>query len=167
MGQETKENLLAAFAGESQAHMKYLIFADKADKEKRPNVARLFRATALAERIHATNHFNALSMLGKTDANLQAGIDGENYEVEEMYPAFMAVAEREDEKKAMRSMKWAVEAEKTHAVLYTTAKEAVDADKDAEFGDIYVCDTCGWTVSGDAPDKCPICGANHKHFTKF
>ena len=116
MGQMTKENLLAAFAGESQAHMKYLIFADKAEKEKRPNVARLFRANALAERIHATNHLKELGMIGKTDANLQAGIDGETFEFEEMYPAYRAVAELQGQKRALRIMEWAMEAEKSHAV---------------------------------------------------
>ena len=167
MGQMTKENLLAAFAGESQAHMKYLIFAEKADKENRPNVARLFRATALAEKVHATNHLKALDMVGNTDENLQTGIDGETYEFEEMYPAFKAVAELQEQKKAIRIMDWAMEAEKTHAVLYSTAKEAVSAGKDVDFGDIHVCDVCGWTVAGDAPDKCPVCGAKHNRFTKF
>ena len=163
----TKENLLAAFAGESQAHMKYLIFAEKADKEKRPNVARLFRATALAEKVHAANHLKVLNMIGNTDENLAMGIAGETYEVEEMYPAFKVVAELQEQKQALRFMDWAMEAEKTHAVLYSTAKESVSAGKDADLGDIYVCDLCGWTVAGDAPDKCPICGANHKNFTKF
>ncbi len=167
MHKMTKANLEAAFAGESQAHMRYLIFADKAEKEGFPNVARLFRAIAYAERVHATNHFKALGNLGKTTENLEAAIGGETYEVEEMYPAFVAVAELQEEKKAVRSNRWAAEAEKVHAEMYDTAKKAVEESKDAEVGQVYVCSACGWTGEGEPPDKCPLCGAKKEMFVVF
>ena len=167
MHKMTQANLEAAFAGESQAHMKYLAFADKAEQEGLPNVARLFRAIAMAERIHATNHLKTLGHVGKTAENLQAAIDGETFEVDQMYPAYIAVAEAQEEKRARRSMDWAMEAEKVHAEMYQQARKAVLAGNDAEVGDIYVCDACGWTVEGHPPDKCPICGVSHERFIKL
>jgi len=125
MHKMTQANLEAAFAGESQAHMRYLIFANKAEREGLPNVARLFRAISYAEQVHATNHFKALGNLGKTGDNLVAAVGGETYEVEEMYPAFGAVAELQEEKAAVRSNKWALEAEKVHAGMYEMARQAV------------------------------------------
>ncbi len=139
----TKANLEAAFAGESQAHMKYLIFADQAEKEGFPNVARVFRANAFAEQVHATSHFKVLEKLGDTPANLQTGIDGETFEVEEMYPAYNAVAELQEERGAARSTKWAREAEKVHAEMYKEAKKAVESKQDAKAVKIYVCPVCG------------------------
>jgi len=167
MSEMTKANLQAAFAGESQAHMRYLIFADRAEQEGLPNVARLFRAVAFAEQVHATNHFRALEMLGKTADNLQEAIGGETFEVNEMYPAYKAVAELQKEKKALRSMDWALQAEKVHAMMYGKAREAALAGKDTELGEIYICEVCGWTVEGEPPDKCPVCGASHKKFRKM
>lgn len=163
----TKANLEAAFAGESQAHMRYLIFAEKADQEGFPNAARLFRAVALAEQIHATNHFKALGLLGKTVDNLKEAMGGEDFEVEEMYPAYKVVAELQEEKRALRSMGWALEAEKVHSAMYGKAREAISGGNDVEIGDLYICDACGWTVEGHPPDKCPICGVSHERFTKF
>jgi rubrerythrin len=165
MREMTQSNLEAAFAGESQAHMKYKAFAEKAEKEGFANVARLFQAIAYAEEIHATKHLKTLGKVGSTAENLQAGIDGENYEVEEMYPAFLSVAEAQDEKRASITMEWAMEAEKTHSVIYDEARKAVLEGNDADFGDIHICETCGWTVSGEPPDQCPICKA--KKFKKF
>ncbi len=165
MRKMTKANLEAAFAGESQAHLKYLIFAAKAEQDGFSNVARLFRAIAYAEQVHATNHFKALGNLGQTAENLQAAIDGETYEVEEMYPAFKAVAELQEEKAAVRSNNWAMEAEKVHAGMYEKARQAVLDGKDAQVGDVYICEVCGWTVEGEAPDRCPLCGA--KKFARF
>lgn len=159
MRKMTEGNLQAAFAGESQAHMRYLIFADKAEKEGRANVARLFRAIAFAEQVHATNHYKVLDGVGGTADNLQVAINGETYEVEEMYPAFRAVAELQEQKGAVRSTTWALEAEKVHAELYGQAKAAVEGGQDVDVGDIYICEVCGWTGTGEAPDKCPLCGA--------
>jgi len=164
MHKMTQANLEAAFAGESQAHMRYLIFADEAEREGFPNVARLFRAISYAEQMHATNHFKALGKVGKTADNLMAAIGGETYEVEEMYPAFQAVAELQEEKAAVRSNKWALEAEKVHAGMYEMARQAVLADRDAEVGEVYICKVCGWTVEGEPPDRCPLCGARHEKF---
>ncbi len=163
----TEENLRAAFARESQAHMRYLIFANKAEKEERADVARLFRAIACAEQIHATNHFKALGDLRDSSGNLQMAYDGENYEVEEMYPAFNAVAKLQNEKGAQQSTNFAWEAEKVHAGMYQKAKQAVDSGKDADVGNVYVCQVCGWTLEGSAPDRCPLCGASQDKFRKF
>ncbi len=167
MRKMTEENLKGAFAGESQAHMKYLIFADKAEEEGRPNVARLFRAIAYAEQVHAANHLNVLGLMGSTSANLQVAIDGENFEVEEMYPAYRAVAELQGERRAIQSMNFALEAEKIHAGMYQKAKQAVDGGSDIKLGDVFICSVCGYTVEGEAPERCPVCGAVKNKFKKF
>ncbi len=163
----TEENLKAAFAGESQAHMKYTNFAERAEKEGRPNVARLFHATAFAERVHASNHLRALAGVEDTASNLTAAIEGETFEVEEMYPAYKAAAEAQGESKALRSMDWAMKAEVVHADLYAQARQAAQAGKDIEAQDIWVCTACGFTMEGTAPDVCPVCGAKHDKFRKF
>jgi len=163
----TKDNLEAAFAGESQAHMKYAIFADKADKEGYPEVARLFRAISYAERVHATNHLRELGGIGNTAANLEAAAAGENYENTEMYPAFDAVARLQEEKGAVRSIHFALEAEKIHEAMYTEAKGSIAAGKDIKSAAVYVCPVCGHTVNGEAPDKCPICGVPRDKYREF
>lgn len=167
MKEKSEENLKNAFAGESQAHMRYLAFADKAEKENLTNVARLFRANSFAEEIHATNHLRTLSGIGKTSENLKAAIEGETYEVEEMYPTFISMAQEEQEKGAETVTKWALEAEKVHAGLYKKAKEAVDNGEDMEFQPIQVCQVCGFTVEGEAPDQCPLCGSPKEKFSRF
>ena len=167
MREMTKQNLQAAFAGESQAHMKYLVFAQKAEDEGLTNVARLFRAIAFAEQVHATNHFKTLGQLGNSSQNLEAAIGGETFEVEEMYPSYIEVAKSQGESEAQRSMERAMEAEKVHASLYRRAKEAVDQGKDAEIGPIFICEKCGWTVEGEPPETCPLCGAPKEKFRKF
>ncbi|MEK7788547.1 MAG: rubrerythrin family protein [Planctomycetota bacterium] len=163
----TKENLKSAFSGESQAHMKYLMFADKAEEEGFKNIARLFRAIAFAERIHASNHLNALNGSNLTLDNLDIAIAGETFEVNEMYPAYKAVAELQDEKKAVKSMHYALEAEKIHATLYSEAKDTVKSGKDLEIGDVHICPVCGHTVVRKAPERCPICGIQGERFRKF
>ncbi len=167
MREMTKTNLEAAFAGESQAHMKYLIFADQAEKDGLTNVARLFRAIAYAEQVHATSHFKVMKKLAETSENLQVGINGETYEIEEMYPAFMAVAELQDERGAVRSTKWAREAEKIHAEMYTNAKLTVDKGQDPSIGKMNVCSVCGWTGEGNTPDNCPFCNAKKELIRTF
>jgi rubrerythrin len=167
MHKMTQANLEAAFAGESQAHTKYHIFAERAEREGFPNVARLFRAISYAELVHAAGHFKVLGELDKTEENLASAIAGETYEVKEMYPAFIAVAEVQDEKSAVRSNTWALEAEKVHAGMYEMARQAVLAGQDAEVGDVHICEVCGWTVEGEAPDRCPLCGARRERFRKF
>jgi len=163
----TQANLEAAFAGESQAHMKYLIFAEQAEREGFPNTARLFKANAYAEQVNATNHFRVLGKLAKTAGNLAVAIGGETYEVEEMYPAFQAVAELQEEKGAVRSSKWALEAEKMHAEMYSAAKAAVESGEDAQVGQVYICSVCGWTGEGEPPDNCPLCNAKKERFVTF
>lgn len=168
MKKMTEENLKNAFAGESQAHLRYLAFADKAERENFQNVARLFRANAFAEQVHATNHLKTLAGIKSTDDNLEEAIAGETFEVEEMYPAYVKVAEIQQEKGAQTVTRWALEAEKVHAQLYKKAKDAVVQQKDLEFKPIYVCQVCGFTVEGEeAPEVCPICGSPREKFTKF
>jgi len=153
MRKMTERNLRNAFAGESQAHMRYLIFAEKAEQEGLLNVARLFRAIAHAEFVHAKKHFRELGEVKKTVDNLQAAIDGETYEVEDMYPAFKAVAELQNEKGAVRTTGWALEAEKTHATMYQKAKQAVEKGKDIEVKTIYICKVCGYATEGENRQK--------------
>jgi len=168
MRKMTERNLRDAFAGESQAHMKYLIFAEKAEQEGLPNVARLFRAIAYAEFIHAKNHFRELGEIKKTVDNLQTVIEGETYEVEDMYPAFKAVAELQNEKGAVRTTGWALEAEKIHATMYQKAKQAVEKGKDIEVKTIYICKACGYTTEGEEPpEKCPVCDVPRNMFEAF
>ena len=167
MRKMTEENLRAAFAGESRAHMKYLIFSKKAEDEGYPNVARLFKAISFAEQVHATNHFRTLGDLGSSSDNLDSAISGETFEVEEMYPAYDAVAKLQDEKGAQKSIHYAVEAERVHAAMYRRAKEAVKSGKDLEVGKVYVCSMCGYTGEGEPPDRCPLCGAPKEKFQVF
>ena len=167
MRKMTEQNLRAAFAGESQAHMRYLIFSEKAEKENKKNLARLFKAIAFAEQVHATNHYRALGEINDSSKNLQVGVDGETYEVEEMYPAYNTIAQLQKEQSAIRTTHFALEAEKIHMEMYKKAKEVVDQGKDIEVGDIYICDVCGYTVEGEAPEVCPICGAKKERFKRF
>jgi rubrerythrin len=163
----TRDNLKAALAGESQAHIKYLAFSAQAEKEGKPNIARLFRAIAHAEQVHAINHLKELGGVGNTVANLEAAIDGESFEVEEMYAAYLAVAEEQGEKGAKRSMTYAVEAEKIHTEMYGDAKEAALADKDIDIGQVYICPVCGFTHIGEPPERCPVCKAKRDLFVAF
>ena len=167
MRKMTESNLLAAFAGESQAHMKYNIFADRAERERRPNLARLFRAIAFAERVHATNHLRELGLIKGSAENLQVAADGESFEINEMYPAYHNVAELQEERGAIRSTTYALEAEKDHLALYQEAQKAVAQNQDVSAGELWVCDVCGHTVVGDAPDVCPICKAKRDAYKKF
>ena len=122
----TEDKLRDAFAGESQAHMRYLNFADRSEKDGRTNVARLFQAAAYSEQIHASNHLRALDGIRTTAENLAEALAGETFEVEEMYPAYKAVAVEQGEKKAVRPMDWALAAEKVHASLYAHARQVVE-----------------------------------------
>jgi len=167
MKKMTEEFLKNALAGESQAHIKYAAFSDKARQENLSNVARLFKATSYAEQVHATSHFRTLGGIGKTAENLAAAVAGEIFEVTEMYDAYVAVADRQGETSAHRTFDWALKAEEAHAALYKRAQEAVAAGKDMSAGAIQVCPVCGFTLEGDAPDKCPVCGTPKDKFVKF
>ncbi len=167
MRKMTETNLKDAFAGESQAHMKYAIFADKAEAENLPEVARLFRAIAYAERVHAENHLKQLGGVAETAANLAEAMGGENFEVDEMYPAYDVVARLQEEKGAIRSIHFALEAEKIHAAMYDEARQAVLGGKDIPAAKVHVCPVCGHTVIGEAPDRCPVCNVPKDKYREF
>ena len=163
---KTKENLRIAFSGESQANRKYLAFAKKADLEGFPHIANLFRAAAHAETVHAHNHFKAMDGVQDTASNLQAAIEGENYEVVSMYPPMVTDAEAESDKRALRTFKWALEVEKIHEVLYRQAAETLNQGKDLPETEYYVCPICGYTHEGKMTEKCPVCGVTPEKFEK-
>ncbi len=163
----TSENLHAAFAGESQASRKYLYFAEKADASGQPQVARLFRAASEAETVHARNHLNAMNGIGSVADNLKAAVSGEYAEFTEMYPGFIAQADAEKNTQARISFNWANKVEQVHHALYQKALQAVQAGQKPETKTVYVCQRCGNTVEGDAPDTCPICGAAKSMFKKI
>lgn len=164
---DTKENLLAAFAGESQANRKYLAFAKKADEEGLKQIAKLFRAAAEAETVHAHAHLRVLGGIKTTKENLQEAVAGENHEFVNMYPAFIKTALEEGNKQAEISFRNAMVVEKIHHSLYSQALAAANSSKDLPSADIYVCQVCGNTVEGEAPEKCPICGVPKTRFTKI
>jgi len=163
---KSTENLQTAFAGESQANRKYLAFAKKAEEEGFPQIAKLFRAAAAAETVHATNHLKVMDGVKTTAENLQAAIAGENYEVTSMYPPMLATAETEADKRAARSFRWALEVEKIHEALYRKAAELLGKGKDAPVTEYYVCPICGYTHEGPMQDKCPVCGTPAEKFEK-
>ncbi len=167
LGKMTKKSLEEAFQGESMAHMKYLHFSDVAEEEGKDNIARLFRSIAYAERVHAGNHFEELGNIGDTTDNLEAGIEGEHFEVNSMYPAYRAIAELEEEYGAKTSINYALEAEKIHEDMYEKAKKAAEEDKDIELDDVYICPKCGYTHEGEPPENCPVCGLDSKKFKEF
>lgn len=163
----TEDDLGEAFSGESQTMNRYLFFAQKARSEGKDNIARLFRAAAEAERVHARNHVQALGMVKSTQENLQVAIDGENYEYTEMYPAFIQNAKKEGDSDAFESFQWAKQVEEKHESLYKEAKEAVTDGQDMKEDSFFVCQGCGYTADGEAPEKCPVCGAPKKRFKEI
>ena len=162
----TEDNLMAAFAGESQANRKYLAFAKKAEADGFKQIAKLFRAAAAAETVHALAHFRVAGHVKDTATNLEAAMAGEHYEFTTMYPGFIAAAVAEGNKGAQRSFERANAVEQTHHALYSEAFEAAKAGKDLPEGDLYVCGVCGHTVAGEPPDSCPVCGALRQKFSK-
>jgi rubrerythrin len=160
MDGKTLKNLKEAFAGESQANRKYLAFAAKAEQEGQKNAAKMFRAAAEAETIHAHSHLRAMKGIGTTTENLREGFEGETYEFESMYPPMLEAAEAAGEKEAYRSFKFAMEAEKVHANIYKRLLESLDSSEELEF---YLCTICG-NVELRPVDKCFICGAGAKAF---
>ena len=163
----TTENLQEAFAGESQANRKYLAFAKKAQKDGFPQVAKLFRAAAAAETVHAHAHLRVMKGVKTTAENLQAAIDGEGAEFKEMYPAFVAEAESEGNSAAAMSFRNAMAVEEVHHGLYGQALEAVEAESDLPEAPIWICPICGNTFVGDAPEKCPICVTPKNRFEEI
>jgi rubrerythrin len=163
----TYGNLQNSYAGESQAHVRYSVFAERAKTDGLGNIARLFEAAARSEEIHAGNHLKAMDGVQDTPSNLTAAAGGEEFEIEEMYPSYITLAEKQAEKRAMRTMNNALQAEKIHLALYRKAAEDLSAGKDIGKVDYYVCPVCGYTMEGEPPDICPICGARHETFIKF
>lgn len=164
MGTNSEQNLKDAFAGESQANRKYLAFAKQADKEGYAQAAKLFRAAAEAETIHAHSHLRALGGIKSTKENLQEAIAGETHEFTSMYPAMIAAAEAEGAEQALRSFRYANEVEKVHAALYAKALSALEAG--GETFDYFVCPVCGHTVEREAPESCVVCGVKGTMFVK-
>lgn len=163
---KTMDNLKSAFAGESQANRKYLAFARKAEEEGHPQVAKLFRAAAEAETIHALNHLRIMGEIKGTKENVGSAVAGETYEFKSMYPDYIEVAKAEGNAQAAWSFEVANKVEKVHADLYSKAEEALKGGKKLPEKDFYVCSVCGMTVEGTPPEKCPVCGAPKSKFCK-
>jgi rubrerythrin len=164
MMSNTQENLQAAFAGESQANRRYLFFAEKAEKDGQPQIARLFRAIAEAETVHARNHLSTSGNIKSTKENLEEAIGGEHYEFTKMYPEFIEQAKAEGVKRAEVTFDYANKVEKIHHSLYEKALKSLEGGQQPEGKSFFVCQVCGYTVEGAAPDKCPICGAPQSRF---
>jgi rubrerythrin len=160
---KTEQNLWDAFAGESQANRKYLAFAQKAEREGHAQIAKLFRAAAEAETVHAHAHLRTLGAVGSTAENLKTAVAGETHEFKAMYPEMIKTAIAEGDKNAERSFTYANEVEKVHAALYQKALDTIDHP---EVADYYVCSVCGYTCENEPPDTCPVCKAKAKAFSK-
>ena len=160
------ENLKDAFAGESQANRRYLAFAQKAENEGLTQVAKLFRAAAEAETIHALNHLRIIGQIRSTTENLDAAVSGETFEFKQMYPKYLSIAKQERNQQAVWSFNVANKVEQVHARLFSEAVEALRNNKELAKIDYYVCNVCGNTVEDMAPEKCPICGALRMKFFK-
>ena len=161
---KSEKNLMDAFAGESQANRKYLAFAKQAEKDGYTQVAKLFRAAAEAETVHAHSHLKQLAGIKSTKENLEAAIGGETFEFKEMYPQMIKDAEEEDNKGALRSFNFANAVEEVHAGLYKKALDSLGSNEDTDY---YVCEICGYTAEGEAPDECPVCKAKKQAFSKI
>lgn len=161
------DDLKAAFAGESQANRKYLAFAEKAEKDGFPQIAQIFKGAADAEAVHAHNHLRAMNGVGTTVENVKGAIEGEHYEFTKMYPPMLEAAKQEGHKKAEISFNWANQVEVIHHKLYTAALKAAESGKDLPVKDVYVCQACGMTIEGEAPDNCPVCNAKKSIFKKI
>jgi rubrerythrin len=161
----TQDNLQAAFAGESQANRKYLFFAEKAEKESHPQIARLFRAAAESETVHARNHLQVLG-IGSTAENLEEADAGESYEFTRMYPEFIVQAKTDNNSDAETSFDWANKVEKIHHRLYQKAIDDLKAGSQIKDEPYFVCQNCGYTVAGATPEKCPVCGVPSSMFKK-
>jgi len=163
----TADNLQEAFAGESQANRKYLAFAKKAEKDGFSQVAKLFRAAAEAETVHAHAHLRVMGGVKTTAENLEAAMEGEGHEFQSMYPGFVAGAEEEGNKPAQISFQNAMVVEEIHHGLYGEALKAIQAGSDLDAAPIHVCPVCGNTVIGAIPDKCSVCGVPGERFQEI
>ena len=166
MADQTLKNLKEAFAGESQANRRYIAFAQKAEEEGFKNLARLFRAVAESETIHAINHLKCMDVIKSSIENVEDAFKGETDECTSMYPMFIDQAKRDTNNDAFKSFFWANEAERVHADFYEKAMAALKQGQDVQVGDIRVCSVCGNTVEGEVPDKCPVCGEGRDKYEK-
>lgn len=164
---KTSQNLKDAFSGESQANRTYLAFARKAEKDGMPQIAKLFRAAALAETVHALNHLEIMGKTKSTLENLETAVSGETFEFDEMYPKYIEQAKQEENKKAVWSFKVANKVEKIHATLFSKAIKTLESKKELINTDYFVCKVCGNTVENSAPERCPICGVPKNQFEKI
>ncbi len=164
---DSKDNLKEAFAGESQANRKYIYFAEKAETSGNKQIARLFRAAAEAESVHARNHLRVLGEIKTDIENLAAAIGGEHYEFTSMYPDFIEEAKAENNQEAVGSFNLANKVEQVHHRLFQTALRNLELERPIKDSPYYVCQVCGNTVEGEAPDRCPICGAPREKFKKI
>ena len=162
----SQDNLKAAFAGESQANRRYLFSAEQEDKEGQKQIAKLFRAVAEAETVHARNHLKTLGEIKSTSENLAAAISGEHYEFTKMYPEFIEQAKTEGNKRAEATFDFANKVEKIDHTLYAKALKSLEEEQQLEDKPYFVCQVCGYTVEGEAPGKCPICGAPQDRFKR-
>ena len=160
----SKDNLKAAFTGESMANRTYLAFAKKADEEGYNQIAKLFRAAAAAETVHAFNHLQRMGGIGTTMDNLKEAVNGETYEFETMYPAFIEEAKKEGDNRALWSFEVANKVERIHASLYEKALGEIGNNKEVDY---HVCSVCGYTMEGEPEGNCPICGAPASKFNKI
>lgn len=161
--EKTLKDLMEAFAGESQANRKYTAFARKAEAEGKANAAKLFRAAADAETIHALKHLEVAGKIGSTAENLKAGVEGETYEYKDMYPEFLKDAEAEGNKAAIMTFTFAMKAEEVHAGLYQEALDNIDQTEEVFY---YLCPVCG-NIEKSVPEKCSICGVPGSKFIKY
>lgn len=169
MKKMVEKSLNEAFAGESMAHMKYLIFAEIAENKGKQNLARLFKAIAYAEFVHAKNHANVLGIPKDNVSNIESARSGEKFEIDDMYPAYNAIAKLFEDKQAQRSIHYAIEAEKIHEQLYKETKEKIEKGEDFAEEEVYICPVCGYTHVGKKglPDQCPVCGVKKEKFKEF
>jgi len=166
MAYKTEDNVQEAFGGESKANRRYTLYAEKAEKDGYPQVAKLFRAVAEAEMVHIRNHLNVIDAIGATKDNLLAASLGERMEFTGMYPTFIEIAQEEKNDRAERSFDWANKVEKVHYAYFDTAYKDIKGGKQPADATYYVCQICGNTVKDTIPEKCPICGAAAKAFKK-
>lgn len=160
---KTIDNLMEAFAGESQANRKYLAYSKKAEKEGKINAAKLFKAASDAETLHALKHFEVAGKVASTADNLKDAVAGETHEYKDMYPDFVKTAETEGNKAALNSFTFAMKAEEVHAKLYQEALENLDQAEEVFY---YLCPVCG-NIEKARPDKCSICGVSGEKFIKY
>ncbi|MPW27128.1 rubrerythrin family protein [Alkalibaculum sp. M08DMB] len=160
---KTLENLMEAFAGESQANRKYLAYSKKAQKEGKKNAAKLFQAASDAEALHAQKHFEVAGKINSTIENLKDAVEGENHEYQSMYPEFLKIAEQEGNDAAIRTFTMALKAEEVHARLYKEALENIEQEEEVFY---YLCPVCG-NIEEFVPDKCSICGVQGVKFIKY